>query len=376
MRIVFTGGGTGGHFYPIIAIAEQINKVLDENKIVSSKLYYFSDSPYDKNALLENGIKYQYVPAGKLRLYFSLRTIPDIFSTILGILAAAIKLFIIYPDVVVGKGGGSSFPTLFAARILNIPVIIHESDSTPGRVNKYVGKYAKRIALSYPEASEFFPTDRVAWTGQPVRQDLQTTSSTGAFEFLKLDPSIPVLLVLGGSQGANLINDIIVDALPELVTKYQIIHQVGVFGYKEGIPDRANIVLEKSEHKDRYHQFKFLTVVAEKMAGGAASLVITRAGSTLFEIALWEKPSIVIPITNSNDDHQRKNAYAFARAGACMVVEESNLSPHLLISDIDTLMKDETKRKHMGESARAYAKPDAALVIAREVVRIALSHEG
>jgi len=125
MKIVFTGGGTGGHFYPIIAVAQKVNQIIDKEKILQAKLYYISDSPYDKEMLFENGLAYEEVNAGKLRTYFSIKNFFDVFKTLAGIFAAVIKVYSIYPDVVFGKGGYASFPTLLAARILRIPVVIH-----------------------------------------------------------------------------------------------------------------------------------------------------------------------------------------------------------------------------------------------------------
>ena len=144
MKIVFTGGGTGGHFYPIIAVAQKVNQIIDKENIIGVKLYYFSDSPYDKEMLLENGFLYEEVKAGKLRTYFSIKNFFDIFKMFFGTINALYKIFSIYPDVVFGKGGYASFPTIFAARILHIPVLIHESDSIPGRVNKWAGHFAKK----------------------------------------------------------------------------------------------------------------------------------------------------------------------------------------------------------------------------------------
>ncbi len=164
MKIVFTGGGTGGHFYPIIAVVQKINKIIDEEHIIGSKLYYISDSPYDKQVLFENGIMYEEIIAGKMRTYFSLKNLTDVFKMFFGTINAIVKLFSIYPDVVFGKGGYASFPTLFAARILGIPVVIHESDSAPGRVNKWAGHFAKRVAVSFPEAAQYFGLDRSANT--------------------------------------------------------------------------------------------------------------------------------------------------------------------------------------------------------------------
>src|SRR3989344_1787098 len=138
MKIVFTGGGTGGHFYPIIAVAQKVNQIIDRENILGAKLYYFSDSPYDKEMLFENGILYEAVNAGKIRTYFSFKNFSDLFKIFFGVLNAFFKMFSIYPDVVFGKGGYASFPAIFAARILRIPIVIHESDSAPGRVNKWI----------------------------------------------------------------------------------------------------------------------------------------------------------------------------------------------------------------------------------------------
>src|SRR5437016_193833 len=135
MKIVFTGGGTGGHFYPIIAIAESLHKIVDREKILDLELYYYSDAPYDKELLFENGITFREIPAGKRRVYSSAKNFFDLFRTGIGTLTALGSLFFLYPDIVFAKGGYASFPVLLAARILGIPVIVHESDSVPGRVN-------------------------------------------------------------------------------------------------------------------------------------------------------------------------------------------------------------------------------------------------
>src|SRR3989344_1762662 len=164
MKIVFTGGGTGGHFYPLIAVAQKVNKIIDDEKIIGAKLYYISNSPYDKEMLFENGLLYEEVKTGKLQTYFSLKNFTDIFRTFFGAINAVFKMFTIYPDVVFGKGGYASFPAIFAARLLGIPIVIHESDAAPGRVNKWAGHFAKKIAVSFIEASGYFKKEKVAWT--------------------------------------------------------------------------------------------------------------------------------------------------------------------------------------------------------------------
>lgn len=374
MKILFTGGGTAGHFYPLIAVAQEIYTELEKQHIYNAKLYYMSTDPYDKQALEDLQIEFVQVPAGKMRIYFSIKNFFDIFKTGFGIIIATIKMFRIYPDVVFSKGCYASFPALMAARILRIPVVIHESDMAPGRVTSWSAKFAKRIAVSYPELVNLFGDKKTAWTGQPIRKELQKPVSEGAYEYLKLNPNIPTIFVTGGSLGAMKINDAIIDALPKLVEKYQIIHQVGKSNFEE-INIRARLVLHNNENAERYHVFPFLNILAMKMAAGAASIVISRAGSTIFEISSWGKPSVIIPITNTNADHQRKNAYAYARAGACIVLEEANLGDSQLVYSIDRILDNKDIYENMSKSAISFAKLDAANIIAREIVEIALSHE-
>jgi len=375
MKIVLTGGGTGGHFYPIIAVAQKTNQIIDNEKIIGAKLYYISDSPYDKEMLFENGLLYEEINAGKMRTYFSFKNFSDLFKTFFGILNAIFKIFSIYPDVIFGKGGYASFPTLFAARILRIPVVIHESDSAPGRVNKWAGHFAKRVAVSFKEAAEYFPKKTVAWTGQPIRSEIEKPSEKKeALNYFKLESNIPVIFILGGSQGAELINNTVLDALPRLLENYQIIHQTGIKNFKT-TTGRAEVILSNNQNKSRYIPIDFLNNLKMKMAAGAATIIISRAGSTLFEIASWGVPSILVPFTESNADHSKKNAFNYARAGACSVIEEINMTANILSSEIERITGDKAILDQMVQSTREFNKPDAAAKIARELVDIALSHE-
>ena len=373
MKVVFTGGGTGGHFYPIIAIIERLNELLEREKFIDVEIYYLSDNPYDERILFENGVKFKKLTAGKLRRYFSFLNVIDLFKTIFGVIRAIGALYVLYPDVVVGKGGYASFPTLIAARILRIPVIIHESDSVPGRANIIASKFARRIAVSYPEAAEFFPKEKTAFTGNPIRRAVAIPMREGAHDILKLDSTVPIILILGGSQGAAIINDAIMQAAPRLTEKYQIIHQVGVKNL-DAMQNMAEVVIGKSQYRDRYKMYGYLNEITLRTSAGVASLVISRAGSTIFEIAAWGIPSIIVPITDSNGDHQRKNAYAYARAGGCIVIEEANLTTNLISSEIERLMTDTPLREKMSTSAKSFAKNDAAEKIAEEVLFVLKEH--
>ena len=378
MKILLTGGGTGGHFYPIIAIAEELNNITKENRLIRPEIYYMSTTDYNDSLLFENNITFLPISAGKIRGMVSpvnmLLNFLDVFKTITGVLKALWRLFIIYPDVVFGKGAYVSFPALLAARILQIPVVIHESDSIPGKVNKWAGKFAQKIAVSYPETMEYFPRDKTAYTGNPIRKEIQEPMKNGAFELLNLDPTVKTILILGGSQGSKFINEVFMDILPALVEKYQIIHQTGKKNI-EVIKETSGVVLQNSAHKDRYKVFDYLDLLKLKAATGAAELIISRAGSTIFEIASWGKPSIIIPIPEPTSHDQRTNAYSYARTGAAEVIEEKNLTPHVLKAEIERLLESPVEKEKMAKAAIAFSRRDAARLIADEIMTIALSHQ-
>lgn len=374
MRIIFTGGGTGGHFYPIIAVAQAIRKVVKENKLIEPQLYFLAPDPYNAAALYDEGITFKKVSAGKLRLDDKAKNIFDIIPTTIGVIKAIWTVFWIYPDVVFSKGGYGSVPVCFAARILGIPVVIHESDSAPGRANAWAGKFAKRIAVSYAEAAQYFDKEKVAWTGNPIRQEIKMKAAEGGYDFLNLSSNFKTILVLGGSQGAKRINDAIIDVLPQLLEKYQIIHQTGSKNFDE-VKSTAEVTVMDEKLLTKYKPFPYLNNVAMRMSAGVADVIITRGGSTLFEVAQWQVPAIVVPITETNGDHQRKNAYAFARAGAGIVIEENNLTPTVLVQEIERILEITTISDAMKEGAKRFTKPDSEMLIAEEIMKIVLKHE-
>lgn len=374
MKIVFTGGGSGGHFYPIIAVAQEIMTLLEQNKELGApKFYFISDEPYDLELLKQNNITFIKNKTGKLRMYFSIENFLDLFKTFFAVIRAFIMLYKIYPDVVFSKGAYASFPVTLAARWLRIPIIIHESDSSPGRANKFASTFAKRIAISFPRAAEFFPADKVALTGNPIRKELFEPIREGSYEAFHFDQNIPVLFIIGGSQGAQKINDMLITASPELVKDFQIIHQIGAKNINT-CKATIDMMLEKNPLKDRYKMLPYLNLQEMRMAAGIADLVISRGGSTIFEIAAWGIPSIIIPITETHGDHQRVNAYEYARAGACVVMEENNLTPKLFVEEVKRIIGDKKIAEGMRTSAKTFTKKDAALSIAREIINILKEH--
>lgn len=373
MKILFTGGGSGGHFYPIIAIAEEVRSIARKERLIAPQLFFMAPDPYDEKLLFENEITFIPVPTGKYRRYASWKNVSDVFRTVRGVVKAFRLLFRIFPDVVVGKGGFGSFPALFAARFLKIPVFIHESDTIPGRVSAWAGKFAARIAVSFPQAASAFPEGRVAITGNPIRRELFSDSIPRRQEF-NLEEDTRVVLVMGGSLGSVTLNEALLEGLPELLLNYEIIHQTG----SENISDmiaRARVLLQNSAVGHRYHPFGYLSTAQVSAAGKLSDLVISRAGSTIFEIAAWGKPSILVPIGDSSGGHQRENAYAYAENGAADVLEEGNLTTGILTSRIARILDNKNLSALMGERALHFAKTDAASVIAREILDIALTHE-
>lgn len=378
MTIVFTGGGTGGHFYPIIAIAEAMRDLAREKRLIEPKLYYFAPTQFDEKALFDNEITYVYTPAGKVRRYSSLRNFTDSFITLLGTISALFTLFRLYPDVVMSKGGYGSVPTVLAARLLRIPVIIHESDAKPGRANLLAAKWAAKIAISFESAAKFFPEkvqNKIARTGIPIRKALMRVEAEGARQYLGLEQSVPTVLILGGSQGAANINEIVLLALPDLVSLANIIHQTGQMNFKN-VQEIAGVALMKNQNASRYHPFSYLDEVSMQRSASVADIIVSRAGAnSIAEIGLWKKPAILIPIPESVSHDQRTNAYGYARTGAAIVLEEGNLTPHLLVSEIKRIINDPELMKKMSVSAHGFTDPDASRILASEILSIALSHE-
>lgn len=375
MKILFTGGGTGGHFYPIIAVAEALNEEVRNRRLLEPQLYYAAPDPYDREMLVAQNITFVPTSAGNMRGSNPFFNVIGYIKTGWGVLRSIIRIFFLYPDVVFGTGGYASFPSLLAAKLFKIPVVIYATDADPSRVNKWAGSFAAKIAISYPESSSFFPKDKVAFTGNPVRKSLLIPAREGAYEFLKLKKELPVLLVLGGSSGAQTLNEVILSALPQLVAKYQVVHQTGESNIQD-VEGRAKVVLAENTNAANYKPFGYLNDLAMRMSAGVASLVISRAGSGgIFEIATWGIPSILVPIPEPISHDQGKNAFAYARTGAAIVIEQNNLTAGLLLSEIERIFSSEEQKHKMSAAARSFARPDAAKSIANALLDIGLSHE-
>lgn len=376
MRIVFVGGGSGGHFYPLIAVAEAVVMRAKEERRMMPELFYMGPEPYDAGSLFSSSITFVSCPAGKMRRYRSFSNVIDLFKTAWGAVVAFFKLFSIYPDVVMSKGGYTSVPIVFAAWLLRIPILIHESDASVGRANYFAAKLATYIAITYDDTIVYFPEDKVALTGIPVRRELLALAPPNARDVVGLLTEKPLILVLGGSQGAERVNDLILSALGDLLPQFEIVHQTGAQN-EQIVEQTAKALFKDKDLLPHYHVKGFLDAKTLHSALSLASIVISRAGSgSIYEIALHEKPAILIPIPEEISHDQRKNAYAYSRTGAGEVIEERNLTPHLLVSEITRIMGSQEIYTKMVTSARVFGVKDAAERVADALIRIGDSHGG
>lgn len=371
MRIVFTAGGTGGHVFPIIAVIRELKRIAEEERILDLELFYMGPEDFGQEQLAAEDVMTIPIMTGKLRHYASFQNFIDFFRVIRGIFQAIWNIFLITPDVIFSKGGYGAFPAVVAAALLRIPLVIHESDAVPGKVNKFAGHFAKRIGIAFTGAAAFFPKKKVALVGIPIRKRILGGNLDIAHENLEIYSKLPVIGIVGGSQGAARLNDAAIGILKELAEHYEVLHQTGPKNFQDVVQE-ASVILEFG-HKERYHAFEFLDEAGMRDFYVASDLIISRSGaSSIFEIAAWSKPSILIPIRNSAQDHQRKNAYEYAAAGACIVIEEPNLSPHVLMAEIKKVLDNPTLLQTMRTAAQKFSRIDAAELIAREILKIGL----
>lgn len=367
MRILLAGGGTGGHLFPLVAVAEKIKEKLGSE---AEFLYIGSGAEMEKKIMDEQGIRSKHVLSGKFRRYFSFQNFIDIFKLPIGFLQSLWILLFWMPDAVFSKGGYVAVPVVLAAWIYRIPIVIHESDSIPGVANQFLAKYANRVAVAYPSAEQYFSKEKVALVGNPIRFQVTDGDPIMLRRELGFTESKKIILILGGSQGSKIINDAIVNILPQLLRQYQIIHQTGENNY-ESVVREAALQGIKVGH-DGYWATPFMNANRLRDSFAASDLVISRAGATFItEIAANGKPAILIPLDGSANDHQRMNAYSLAEVGGALVLEETNLGEHILNEKISQILNDDELRKAMSEKIKTFYHPAAADMIASGIIELA-----
>jgi len=366
MKILFTGGGTAGHIFPIISIVREIRRKYPYGGFEFS--YIGPKDKFAKELLLKEDIEVRTVMAGKFRRYFSFKNFIDIFKIPIGVFQAFYHIFVVSPDVIFSKGGYGSIPTSIAGWILLVPIFLHESDITPGLANRLASRFALEIFTAFPvKKTEYFPVEKMISVGNPIRTELLEGSIEKAEKIFNLTEDKPVILVLGGSQGAQEVNNHLLTVLSDLLSNFEIIHQTGKENYEQ-IKREAGVVVSKEQEK-YYHPYPFLTEEELVNAYWAADLIVSRAGSgSIFEIAAVGKPSILLPLPSAAQNHQVKNAYAYASTGAAVVIEDANFRPHFFLEKVKNIFSEGEVMQEMAESAIAFSRPDSARVIAEYLV--------
>jgi UDP-N-acetylglucosamine--N-acetylmuramyl-(pentapeptide) pyrophosphoryl-undecaprenol N-acetylglucosamine transferase len=370
MKILFTGGGTGGHIFPIIAISREMKRIYPNEEDL--QLFYLGPKDdFGSLLLAQEGIKVKTIMAGKIRRYFTLSSlflnfIDICFKIPISLIQAFFQIFFLAPDLIFSKGGYGSFPVVISGWILDVPIFIHESDISPGFANKFLAKLSLEIFVSFPR-TEYFPPKKMILVGNPIRREILEGSREEAKEIFSLSGQKPVILILGGSQGAQRINDVILEILPEILRDFELIHQTGEKNFKE-VEAEARVVLPENLRK-YYHIFPFLKEREIKHAYKISDLIVARAGSgTIFEISAVGKPSILIPLPEAAQNHQLKNAYFFAGQGATVVIEEGNFTPRFFLEKVRYLLSRPELLKEMAEKALQFSRPRAAKIIAEYIV--------
>ena len=366
ISIAFTGGGTGGHIYPGLAVAEQLKDLLAG---YNARIFWIGSSAGMDRSLVEGaGIEFYGVPSGKLRRYFSLRTVSDFFKVIASFFASRKILKKQKALLLFSKGGFVSVPPCAAAASLGIPVFTHESDFSPGLATKinvrFVLKSGGRVFTAYEKTKRFFSKkllakgldDRVTVTGNPVRSGFLSADSAKGRAFLGISDNAPVLLVLGGSQGAKEINDLVRDALPALTEYYIVVHQTG--------PNLSWDIPASSKYKPfPYIKSEMPHVMA------AADLIMGRSGAGIWEWAFLGKPMLLVPLRGSGTrGDQEENARFFEEAGAAQVLQPCAggfVDSKSLIQAVKSFALDEEKRKQFADASLKTGKCGGALQIAQ-----------
>ena len=335
-RIILTGGGTAGHVTPNIALLPRLKELQYDIHYIGSY------NGIEKELISQFGIPYHGISTGKLRRYFSVQNFTDPFRVIKGMGEARKLIKILEPDVIFSKGGFVSVPVVLAGKGQHVPVIIHESDMTPGLANKISIPSATKVCCNFPETLSSLPAGKAVLTGSPIRQELLSGDKYRAREFLHFTSDKPVILVVGGSLGAVAVNNAIRAILPELLKAFQVIHLCG-----KGKMD------ETLKGTEGYVQYEYIKEELPDLFA-LSDVVISRAGANaICEISALHKPNLLIPLSaNASRGDQILNARSFEKQGFSMVLEEEEITDEKLLDTIHQLYDN----RHSFEEAMSAGK--------------------
>lgn len=326
-KIVLTGGGTAGHVTPNLALLPFLK---DEGWEV---IYIGSDKGIERSLIEAEEIPYYSIPTGKLRRYLSKENFSDMFRVVKGVTEAKKLIKELRPDLVFSKGGFVAVPVVLGAKANNVPVIIHESDITPGLANKIAMPWAKIICTTFPETLQHISKKKGVHTGSPIRKELFQGKRERGLEKCGFDGSKPILLMMGGSLGAVKLNQCLREKLPDVVKKFDVIHLCG----------KGNLAKDLLNQKG-YKQFEYVSAdLADLFA--ATDLIVSRAGSnSICEFLALKKPHLLIPLSKkASRGDQILNADSFAKQGFARVLPEEEMTAESLYENINTLYENRKK---------------------------------
>ncbi len=356
MRVIISGGGTGGHIFPAIAIANALKSIDPEIEI----LFVGAKGKMEMEKVPAAGYKIIGLTVAGLQRKLTAKNLLFPFKLIAGIIQAKRVVKNFKPDVAIGVGGYASGPVLRVASNSGVPCLLQEQNSYPGITNKILAKKAKRICVAYPAMERFFPAGKIVITGNPVRQDIMTkVERSEAVEYFGLDSSKKSILVIGGSLGARSVNDGILSGVKGLPEDVQLLWQTGKFYFEEmksGAGDVKNVKIQPF-------------IKRMDMAYTVADVVISRAGAlSVSELAVAGKPVIFIPSPNVAEDHQTKNAKVMVDDNAALLVKDDDKD--ILIEKALELLNDSEMMSRLSKNILKHARPDAAKNIAQEVLEV------
>ena len=347
-RIILTGGGTAGHVTPNIALLPRLKELQYDIHYIGSY------NGIEKELISQFGIPYHGISTGKLRRYFSVQNFTDPFRVIKGMGEARKLIKILEPDVIFSKGGFVSVPVVLAGKGQHVPVIIHESDMTPGLANKISIPSATKVCCNFPETLKSLPAEKSILTGSPIREELLHGNKEAARKLCGFHSDKPVLMIIGGSLGSAVINQSVREALPKLLDDFQIVHICG--------KDKIDNLLLKTPG---YKQFEYVKDDLKDIFA-MADIVVSRAGANaICELLALKKPNLLIPLSaGASRGDQILNARSFEAQGFSMVIDEDYLSPGLLIEKVHALYcSRQTYIDAMGKSRQTNAIPSILEII-------------
>jgi UDP-N-acetylglucosamine--N-acetylmuramyl-(pentapeptide) pyrophosphoryl-undecaprenol N-acetylglucosamine transferase len=368
LRLAITGGGTGGHVLPALAVVDELHR----RGALTDLIWIGSRDGVERQAAEDAAIRFVAIPTGKLRRYLSLRNLSDAARVPLGALAARRALASFRPDVVLSTGGFVSVPAVVAARGL-APVLTHEQTAILGLANRINARFADVLAVSHVQTESLARRlhRRVVVTGNPIRVGLTAGDRLRGLQCLGFEDGIPVVYVTGGARGASPINQRIAALLPSLLDRAQIIHQTGPLTANA---DANNLARLRETLPDPVrHRYKIVEFIGGELPDvyAAADLVVGRAGAgTIAELAYVGLPAILVPLPGTRGDEQTRNARVLADAGAAVVIAQPEATPERLEREILALLDDSERREHMANAARTVARPDAAARLAEELLAL------